>query len=78
MMRDHGILATVPVVKSPAVVEKEMGKKAFAGVFQDVVVQSTGKPTLVPEADGRTAIDPSAAFPTEAIEAGEEGVGAES
>ena len=66
MMRDHGILATVPVVKSPAVVEKEMGKKAFAGVFQDVVVQSAGKPTLVPEADGRTAIDPSAAFPTEA------------
>lgn len=42
-------------------VEKEIGAKRFKELLSDKVIKALGKPTLVPESDGRPALEPSAA-----------------
>ena len=43
--------------------EKLIGKKVFGNLLADLIVKSSGKPTLVPDADKRLAISSAAAVP---------------
>ncbi len=49
------------VLLGPGAVEKELGAKNFKALLGEYVVKPPGKPTLVPESDGRPALDPSIA-----------------
>lgn len=44
-----------PKVKSPAMLEKELGKKRFRGALERFVVKPRGSPALVPDSDKRPA-----------------------
>lgn len=58
-------------LKSPTVVEKEVGKEAYAATFAPLVECPAGKPALVRESDPRPAIAPGSVFP--ALPAGDAG-----
>jgi len=57
---DEALLWERKPVTAPAL-EKALGKKAFAEVAADLVVQQPGKPTLAPESDKRPPYNPAAA-----------------
>ena len=51
---------TAPALRSPAQVEKALGKKKFHELAGDLVIKHPGKPTLVPEDDPRQELDRTA------------------
>lgn len=56
VLESAGIEPFVKKIKSPAQVEKELGKKTFSSQLATHVVKKPGKPTLAPESDKRPAI----------------------
>lgn len=51
-----GVDPVEPTLRSPAQIEKELGKKRFADMLGECVTRAEGKPTLAPASDPRPAV----------------------